>query len=155
MIWKLKQRNLQQSKTTNKNDIRHKRQDLKIQRMSPRNSIVDKNKFQEKKKNRYEGQGNNKRNSRIKIFQTEEIRSFILKVSLRLSEVDGKKDSYWNILCWNFWKDNLNNVQNEKKNEVIYKGRRIRLMAVFPSATRNTKTQRNENCRKHLLGWWL
>lgn len=74
--------------------MRNKRQDLKIQRMSPRNSIVDKNKFQEKKKNRYEGQGNNKRNSRIKIFQTEEIRSFILKVSLRLSEVDGKKDPY-------------------------------------------------------------
>ena len=31
--------------------MRNKRQDLKIQRMSPRNSIVDKNKFQEKKKN--------------------------------------------------------------------------------------------------------
>lgn len=70
--------------------MRNKRQDLKIQRMSPRNSIVDKNKFQEKK-NRYEGQGNNKRNSGIKLFQTEETRSFILKVSLRLSEVDGKK----------------------------------------------------------------
>ena len=73
--------------------MRDKRQDLKIQRMSPRNSIVDKNKLQEKK-NRYEGQGNNKRNSGIKIFQTEETRSFILKVSLRLSEVDGKKDPY-------------------------------------------------------------
>ena len=75
--------------------MRDKRQDLKIQRMSPRNSIVDKNKLQEKKKkNRYEGQGNNKRNSGIKLFQTEETRSFILKVSLRLSEVDGKKDPY-------------------------------------------------------------
>ena len=73
--------------------MRDKRQDIKIQRMSPRNSIVDKNKLQEKK-NRYEGQGNNKRNSGIKIFQTEETRSFILKVSLRLSEVDGKKDPY-------------------------------------------------------------
>ena len=73
--------------------MRDKRQDFKIQRMSPRNSIVDKNKLQEKK-NRYEGQGNNKRNSGIKIFQTKETRSFILKVSLRLSEVDGKKDPY-------------------------------------------------------------
>ena len=30
--------------------MRDKRQDLKIQRMSPRNSIVDKNKLQDKKK---------------------------------------------------------------------------------------------------------
>ena len=67
--------------------MRDKRQDFKIQRMSPRNSIVDKNKLQEK-----------------------------------------------------------------KKNEVIYKGRRIRLMAVFQLATQKTKTQRNKNCQKHLLG---
>lgn len=38
-------------------------------------------KISSREKNRYEGQGNNKRNSGIKLFQTEETRSFILKVS--------------------------------------------------------------------------
>ena len=37
--------------------MRNKRQDLKIQRMSPRNSIVDKNKFQEKKKTDMKARG--------------------------------------------------------------------------------------------------
>lgn len=130
MIWKLKQRNFQQSKTTNKNDMRNKRQDLKY-RMSPRNSIVDK--ISSKRKKQIWRPGEYWKKQWNKTIPDWRNHPSFWKSHWDLSEVDGK-DPYWNIFCWSFWKDNLNNVQNEKKSEVIYKGRRIRLTAVFPLA---------------------
>lgn len=51
------------------------------------------------------------------------------------------------LLCSKFWKDNLKNFQRGEKNEVIHKGRRIRLTD-FPSATLNIEVKETKTVKK-------